>query len=226
MADHVTVLDRIHKKGYWRILFRPLEFHVALLHGKGQCEMVFEQAQVRNDRRAYPLAKPRRDLEGKDWIAGESDCPPFIEYWRFYESGQFVYHLAMEEEHMPFHPQFPSQADKLNVPKSIEILTDMVEFAARLSYHGALTPAASLSFGLHGAEKRVLIWPNRATQSEFRFRDERVQLARQLEAEGLTGRSKEIALDLAVELFAKAGWNAERSLLSEEQDRHISRRPQ
>jgi hypothetical protein len=152
----------------------------------------------------------------------------FLEYWRFYQSGQFDHYLALREDHMAkhglFHPQFfmPAQGKKyLAITASIYMITNIVEFAARLAYQNVLTPTVVLKIELHKMAGRLLTYmqPGRRLPDVSWFKNEVVELRRVWPTEEVIGRSQELAIDLASELFSQADWTPPLQLLAEDQSR-------
>jgi hypothetical protein len=157
----------------------------------------------------------------------------FIEYWRFYQSGQFVHHIAIKEDHMGrlglFHPQFfvPGEGRKyLAITSTLCMVTDIMEFGARLAYRNVLAPAATVQIELHGMAGRQLTFmtPDRRLPESHWFKEEMVQLRQAFTRDEIIGRSAEIAVDLTSDLLSKAGWAAPRALLLDDQARYTERR--
>jgi hypothetical protein len=128
-----------------------------------------------------------------------------------------------------FHPQFfvPGENKKyLAVTASVCMLSDIVEFAARVAYRGVLAPRAVIGIELHKMAGRELTYmvPGRRLPGSFWFKDEVVDLEGEYEPEDLIGRPGDIALDLSMTLFNRAGWEAPRTLISEDQNRYAASR--
>ena len=106
------------------------------------------------------------------------------------------------------------------------MLTDIVEFAARVAYRGVLAPRAVIGIELHKMAGRELTYmvPGRRLPGSFWFKDEVVDLEGEYEPEDLIGRPGDIALDLSMTLFNRAGWEAPRTLISEDQNRYAASR--
>ena len=66
--------------------------------------------------------------------------------------------------------------------------------------------------------------PGRRLPGSFWFKDEVVDLEGEYEPEDLIGRPGDIALDLSMTLFNRAGWEAPRTLISEDQNRYAASR--
>jgi hypothetical protein len=227
------LLRLIHSHGYWRVRLRPPAFHQARLKDKDQCRSVVYQTAIATEGWHFPILNDTPYDEGSDWIAGAANSSVFIEYWRLYQSGQFIHHLALREDHMGrlglFHPQFfmPGEGRRyLTVTASVCMVTDIVEFAARLAYKGILVPSAVVGIELHAMAGRELTYmvPGRRLPGSFWFKDDIVRLEGVYSTEELIGRPLEIATILSLELFKKTGWEAPRSLVADDQSRYTATR--
>jgi hypothetical protein len=234
-VDTENLLALIHGNGYWRVLLRPPIFEQARLRDKAHCLSVVHQASVASEGWQYPIVGHAPSDEGPDWVGGGANVMTFIEYWRFYQSGQFVHHIATKEDHMGrlglFHPQFfvPGEGRKyLAITSTLCMITDIVEFAARLAYRNVLVPSAALQIELHDMAGRQLTYmaPSRRLPGSYWFKEETVQLKQAFKTDDVIGRAAEIAVELTSELFSRAGWAAPGALLIEDQARYTERRRQ
>jgi len=66
--------------------------------------------------------------------------------------------------------------------------------------------------------------PGRRLPESFWFKEDKVALDGTYEAEDLISRPAEIALDFSAALFGRAGWEAPRTLMGEDQSRYIANR--
>ena len=128
-----------------------------------------------------------------------------------------------------FHPQFfvPGEGRKyLAITASVCMITDITEFAARLAYRGILVPRAVVRIELHKTAGRELTFmmPGRRLPNSHWFKDDIVRLDGSYTTEELIGRTREIAVELSIELFKLAGWDAPKSLVVEDQSRYTANR--
>lgn len=230
MGNSDSILNLIHSLGYWRICLRPPNFQKARLRDKDHCQSVVYQAAVSTEGGwQYPVVNYPPYESGPDWVSGSANISTYIEYWRFYQSGQFIHHLALREDHMGrlalFNPQvfIPGEGKQyLGITSSICMITDIIEFAARLSYNQILTPRAVIKIEMHSMAGRELTYmtPGRRLPKSHWFRDEVIHLEHTYSSEQLVGQARDIAIDLSIELFTKADWIAPRSLVEEDQRRY------
>jgi hypothetical protein len=227
------ILQLIHSAGYWRVRIRASVFHPAQLRDKNDCQRLILQSAIATEGWQYPIASGRLTEQGPDWIGEAANISVFIDYWRFYQSGQFIHHLAIREDHMVrtnlFNPHFfvPGENKKyLAVTASICMLTDIIEFASRLAYRDVLAPRAVIDIELHKMAGRELTYlmPGRRLPRSFWFKDEVVSLGGEYKPEDLISRPADIAVELSMMLFNRAGWEMPRALITEDQGRYTAYR--
>jgi hypothetical protein len=152
-----------------------------------QCLNVVERAQVHLRGWNYPHIS-RKESQRKfasNYIAYWSNFLHHIEYWRFYQSTQFIHLFVVEEAVNPeWHAQLKAHAvsavndsDALDVVAYFSIdnflytVTEIFEFAARLTGGGLYKNGLSISidlkdiegFGLSFSSDRTMLHSYRAT---------------------------------------------------------------
>src|SRR6266508_5775344 len=92
-------LDRIHERGYWRVLIHPTVFDEHRIPSLSDCWRLIESAQVSlRGYLKYPTVDPQQRLDGKDWVQSGGEFTDGLELWRFFQSGQFVHHFSVSAE--------------------------------------------------------------------------------------------------------------------------------
>ncbi len=222
-----ALLKKIHQHAYWRVLLRPGEFDQKRVPSLGRCKEIVTSSQVVLRGCEYPVAD--EVMIGQDWI--ESSCDwdggPHYEYWRLFQSGQFVHHFSCAEE---FHalPWTPSPKRYLLVFNTLYTVTEIYEFAGRLAAQGVLRPSADIIVQLWGMQGRELTtqhpfeWPRlRGRISSMEMIEHHVTVA----AASLVGSATELGLDAATAIFEHFGWlNPPRDSLEEQQKKLLERR--
>ena len=91
----VPVLERSH----WRVNFRPGEYQPELIPTLSQCFEIMQQTKVRLRGWDYPHLSSRaaERATGLNWIASWALFMGHNEYWRFYQSGQFLHLFSVTE---------------------------------------------------------------------------------------------------------------------------------
>ena len=223
--DHGLV-QKIRRSGSWRVRIRPAEFHQAALASIEECKWAIEHASVALDGRRYPMLS--FDQSGTHSISGSVDIDmfaEFIEYWRFFQSGQFIQEAAIWEDLVrpdPRYFQLDSNRRYLDVGWTIIRLTDTMEFTARLASQGVFGASVFVGIEWNKMAARILRPGDSvpALPRTYHFPDETVTLGGIYSVESLIARHRELAINLAQELFKKAKWEADRSILVGHQERH------
>src|SRR5438105_14534862 len=91
-----ALLERIHATGYWRVLLHPSQYDEHRIPTLKACEDLIEATKVSLRGWDYPHFRRYTEdtIRGDNWIQHAVDCANHIELWRFFQSGQFVHHLA------------------------------------------------------------------------------------------------------------------------------------
>jgi hypothetical protein len=222
------LLQQIRGRGSWRVQISPSEFEQARFQTLAACRSFMIQNVVQIGGWQYPRVSEDRVYEGSDWIACDTDFPPYQQVWTLFRSGQFVDSFAMVEEFLgtdawPVHPQFfiPNPDKKyLNILETLRTVTAIFEFAARLAYRQILSPEVLLSIEMHGTGGRELAFmtPQRRLDNKYWCRTETIEIEKTLRPEELVARARELALDATIEIFNKFNWlTVPRELLAEDQ---------
>jgi len=142
-----------------------------------------------------------------------------VERWVLFRSGQFVHNRALDE--------IPLLAGRVDVLEILETTTAVFEFASRMAHRGVLSPQAVVVFELCGVDGRGLAWLENTGRIIDLGRncwcpDEKVNVGRQVSADQVEARKREYALDVALEVYARFGWqDPPRQRLTDEQDRRL-----
>ena len=154
-----ATLDKVHlpvpvlEYPHWRVHFQPDHYIEDRISSLSRCVQLVEQCKVLLRGWDFPhLSREQEEQEfGNNYLASWASFLG-IEYWRFYQSGQFLHLNAIEEvvrsdwrksleQAAQFHLR-GSQTDWEKVPGYLSIanvlyrITEIFEFAARLSEKG------------------------------------------------------------------------------------------
>ena len=97
----------------------------------------------------YPHANEDRIKNGDDWIECECNSHEIREYWRFYQSGQFVHYFSVLEDYVPEAAKIaqalgwrPSEkvSGYLEILSTLFRVTEIYEFASRLTQNKVMSP--------------------------------------------------------------------------------------
>jgi hypothetical protein len=222
----VSLLDRIRSRGYWRVVIRPAVFIEKRIPNILNLFPLVEKRSVGLRGWGYPhvssQVQPHIDV---DWVGQEFDWNHYLEFWRIYQSGQFVHFFGMTQDWRDRSKYWPPKegwqhGSLLDPTSTVYSLTEIFEFATRLSLSEAGDDQMHVQVAIRGLLGRVLqdfnghrqiIHPQAASASEFSYS---IDLSRT----DLIAEPNKPALDAAQDLFRRFGWDPPRGLLRELQE--------
>lgn len=236
------IISKIKQFGYWRVIIRPTKYNDNLIPSLGECKKIIADSQVSLRGWNYPHI----DLSGINASSNNSvhsmcDWPsgPMYEYWRLYQTGQFIHYFAMredlritEEKKKEFQLECgPTKVDKfLSILSTLYSVTEIFEFAARLFSTIGEVDFVEVIIELHGTNRRMLVfWGNfmRFTNRAYinEFLDGIIKIDKTISKNELINRSSDIALDVAIEIFKKFNWDGvNKQIFVEDQKKLLERR--
>ncbi|HET7676017.1 MAG TPA: hypothetical protein VFL54_10885 [Gammaproteobacteria bacterium] len=168
MSGAVELPVPVKDMPHWRVNFRPNSYNPRRVSSLSECRAIVERHQVRMRGWYYPHIshQPKESGAGSDWIGSWcGNGSTHAEYWRFYQSTQFVHLFCVSEAaESAWHQQLLRDTkshlrhlhdlDLENVPgfmSTVNILytvSEIVEFMARLAaaaiYEGSVILDVSL----------------------------------------------------------------------------------
>ncbi len=231
------LIDKIKKRGYWKVIIRPLDFSEQKIPTIEACINLIQSCVVRLRGWDYPhIDKTGIKVSGNNNI--ESSCDweggGYLEYWRFYQSGQFIHYFSMREDYLDDN-EFKKIKSRTKSQKFLSILstlysvTEIFEFSRRLMEKGGLGENIEVIIELVNVEGRALFFWDflRHLHMDYvcTFRDENIVIKRVLEKERILSSSAEIALDATIEIFKKFNWlQVPKNVFVEDQKKFLERR--
>jgi len=230
-----TLVNKIKSKGYWRVEIRPTIFDKQRVPNFSEVRELIQSCTVLWRGWDYPHWNAKEIRNMSDWVESSEDWESYIEYWRFYRSGQFIHLFALHEDHIDIDnilPQrYPPRSPRAGYVSFISTtykVTEIFEFAARLANRNVLTPSAFISIGLHNMRDHELTSfnANRFMDDGFVYEVyEPIVIEREIEQQQLVSNPDNIALDFIVAIFERFNWiNPSRQILAEDQKRLRKRR--
>ncbi|HEX5504095.1 MAG TPA: hypothetical protein VFW96_15825 [Thermomicrobiales bacterium] len=155
MAQQTSVasplLAKIRERGHWRVVIRPGRFERERIPDIAALYPLLRERAVRLRGWQFPQVTVGQDYRiGLDWIDKEVEVREYVEYWRLYQSGQFLDVAGLPIDWLD-HSAFPvappdwQPGQYLPVVDVLYRYTEIFEFAARL----ALIEAYSISDWVH-----------------------------------------------------------------------------
>ena len=238
-----TLIEKIKSRGsYWKVLIRPANYQENLISSLDECKLIIEQSKVRLRGWDYPYIDHREGIKA----AGDNSVHSFcnweegsrFEYWRFYQTGQFVHYFSMweelwmDEEKKNGLKRWINGLENQKVDRFLSIIstlysiTEIFEFASRMS---SKIDASSFEIiiELYGTKNMMLFFEDR-----FRFLHqayicayEPIHIERILTKEVLLSKSSQVALDITIEIFKKFNWDGvNKQIFTEDQKKLLERR--
>lgn len=227
-------------RGYWEIVIRPKRFAKGALEQKTLRETIINSSYASRGWR-YPLVstdpgEQEHAYAVQNGIEGWVDFGKHREVWRFDTSGQFVHYLAFVEdwwdrESEDWIPDVVKQhpvGSALSTIGTVYLLTEVLEFARRLSNNVPDMEDVHVEVTAHGLENRELATydSRRHLFGSYKCRISELSLTPiEVSRDELQGGVQPLALGLITELFAMFNWpNIPTKVLEEDQNKLLEGR--
>lgn len=235
------LIDKIKQTGYWKVIIRPAVFENSRLSNLEACKTIIQSCKVSLRGWDYPhIDKKGITISGNDNIESYCDWPDgdFFEYWRFYQSGQFIHYFSIREDYQIDEEEI-KKIQRRNLTKSNKFLsiistlysvTEIFVFAQGLAIKDILGDTIEISIELGNSEGRELFfWGNFSRHLDRKyictFRDENLMIKRIIQKEELIANYDKLALDACLEIFKKFNWTqVPRQVFDEDQRKFLQRR--
>jgi hypothetical protein len=213
------------KSPRWQIWIRPTQFRTARFQNVQACRQFMLSSYVKvRGWYPYPYFSVEEVQEGPEWISGEIDHNDGrmtrIERFALFRSGQFTHHRSIDE--------IPQLGTRVHVLEVLDTVTAAFEFAARMAEQNLLSPAAAISVQFVGVDGRELTWPQDnfgtrdAVEGHYWSQEATVNVTRQISSDELKTKRRELALEVALEIYSHFGWlNPPKHRLAQEQAQRI-----
>ena len=218
----VPVLESPH----WRVNIRPGIYEPELIASLGACFELVQSTKLSLRGWDYPHLshRPNQRGTGNRWVASWSSFLGHVEYWRLYQSGQFIHLFAVREALVAeWHAQLRAAAishasdradvDWDRVPGYFSLLsflytvTEIFEFAARLAHRGVYTSTIAVTIELKKVRGFVLTPDLDRAWSDIRAASEdQIGRAWLIENRELISASSEVSLRATTWFFERFGW--------------------
>jgi hypothetical protein len=216
----VPVLDQPH----WRLNFRPATYDKTRLDSLKDCLETVQKHQVRKRGWSFPHI-PRDQhsmMYGENFLAAWSDAWGHLEYWRLYQSSQFLYLGSVREvtekewsarirhimkSHADDHVDIDSVPGFLSITEVIFTVTEYFEFAARLAQAEIYKDVIQVSISITGIAGFMLAADqNRIWSSDYVTSQDRLTYDVRVGAADVVASGADEALKCAIWIFERFGW--------------------
>ena len=216
----VPVLDHPH----WRVNFRPSVYIPNRLETLSDCLDVLNRTRVQLRGWDFPHMPARRsDFDwGASWVAAASDFMNHFEYWRFFQSTQFLYLGTVREateadwaakirSEMQWHSYGRVDIDGvpgfLSTTECIYNITEYFEFAARLAQAQVYVDPVTITISIKGIAGFMLAAEqHRRWTTDFVTQQKELHFESTFSPADLVSSAADRALDCVIWLFERFGW--------------------
>jgi len=231
-VDVHPALGRIRQRGYWRMVVRPMDFQQDRIADIRQLYPLVDHSRARFSGWEFPYLGPANGLVvDNDFIEQAANVAGFKEYWRFYQSGQFIHYRSLAEDWevrtSRWHAQpgaVPGQL--MPICDTLYRLTEMFEFASQLAVARAYNAVGPMHLDLFFAQlkdrrlyndsKGTIFHPDRLAQASAFQRGITIPL------DELISDPRLLALRAAEQFFALFSWDATPGLLERIQEEFVA----
>jgi hypothetical protein len=213
--------QQIRSRGYWQVVIRPEPFVAERLDNIAALAALVEQCSVQRRGWNFPHLDRKTPVHiDRDWVGQEFLWQQYLEIWRFYQSGQFVFLGGMPYDWRDSSSLWPVPAGwtsgrYLDVVDTVWTITEFFEFASRLCTAIGNVDRVAVSVTVSNVKDRILSTdhPSRRMVHTYRTGLATLTSTASVPLGTLAGGASELAIDAALEIFRRFGWDPERELL-------------
>lgn len=230
------LLDQIKSRGFWRINFQPL-VAAQKLPTLAACKEAVEGSSVELRGWDYPHFPRRIDADsgietGNDYYQGWIDWGAHKEFWRMFQSGQFIHYLALREDWTAEDEWYTGQPKKpgevLSVIGTVYQITEIFEFLTRMTKRGVYDEGARVNLSLRNTAARHL-WvgdPGRVPLSmTYSTGASEITFDKQFGKDEILAKPKDLAFDMIIQIFDRFQWHAaNKDVIKQDQEKLLSKR--
>ena len=233
------LLAEIKSRGYWRIEMHSTEYQDKRLTTGRAMQDLLSSATVSLRGWPYPYFRAEEAPYNGKWLEGQVNWSYHKEYWRLYESGQWLHYLGLSGAWIPheelFKGQSPLQTQRpgyLHVRGDVLFtLTEILRFAVGMAQGGVFDPTAFLSIQLHNTHDYMLFEsferPWFFIHKYVNPSNTPIEQRKSVPVGQLSTVVDQLALETAIKVFEVFGWfpsEAAERMLAEDQKKLIERR--
>jgi hypothetical protein len=214
----IPVLEYPH----WRVTYRPSTYEENRIATLAECLEVVSKHRVSLRGWDFPHIPPRNDeLQfGSRWIAAWSDFMGHLEYWRFYQSTQFLYLGSVREvtekewaerlrqtQRVVDQKELSDSQGFLSITNFIYNVTEIFEFAARLAQASVYSEAVEITIRLSGIRGFILVAdPDRMWRNAYAASEPVLSYQQTLTPADLVTTAADAAVNCTAWFFERFGW--------------------
>ncbi len=231
------ILSLVKASPHWRVRIVPSIFEPTRIPDPPACWKIMESCAVSLRGWDYPHVDRTDRQNGYEWVASWCDFMGHREYWRLFQSGQFVHLFSFWEDDDPNNLRralqkalvVPTGAQPTGCVDVIGMLyrfTEIYEFASRCAQKMALAGTVSISVELVNVKSRILtaLEFSRGWCGYYPAMETNLLHVNDVPAERLAGSAPELAIDETIWFFHRFQWNDPNpGVLQNDQSKLLSR---
>lgn len=246
MSKVDEIKEKIKERGYWEIVLKPAnpEDYSEKKFTHEQIRAWLEKHQVRYRGWYYPHFSETRTFGDyynvQGYVESYVHWGSYLEAFRFYQSGQFVHYMGLQEDRLDDNPPLFAQWDEsmqhppperliLDPTMAMYQITEILLFASGLASEGTFGDAVQISIKLHNMNHRFLQSLDRF-RAPFYDRECHTEVIKigpiTMSPDELKLEHDKIAIDKTLEIVALFGLTSEhmRKIFEDDQKKFYERR--
>ena len=221
--------ELIRTRGYWRVSIRPESYVPRRVPSVLRAAELVDTLAVRLRGWDFPhRGESSQRSVGSSWVEYAGQPLHYIEWWRIYQSGHFVYEGGFPIDWRDRSRAWPPDAEwkpgqLLGVGDTVYRFTEIFEFAARLAASEAGDEPMRIEIALGGLRDRTLYFDD-SRRIPFSVDhtakiDEYILPVTSTSRSDLAATARDMAVQAARDLFERCGWQTGPELLRAHQEK-------
>ena len=233
-----ALLTKIEEAPHWRVTIRPVTHLEERIKTLGECWKLVESSRVSLRGWDYPHLDYEHRHNGNNWVASWDEYRSHREYWRFYQSGQFLHLYSFKEDHYRGKAEEKARADVprlrnfspsgyLDAISAPWTITEIFEFAARLAQRADFGDAVSVAICMIDVKDRILYLsdPARDFSRPYVATEPTIGNEWTVSTQELLGGASDLSLSATEWFFERFQWtDLPRQVLANDQRRLLERK--
>lgn len=226
---------------HWRVNLIPSKYNNTSIPTLKECKKIIEKNSLHLRGWDYPhIGNEDEQSRGNNYIDSWSDFFGAREYWRFWQSGQFLHLFSVREFSEPSFKEelkssmkmFLSHNKRINwedikgfisFVNSIYIFTEIFEFASRLSRSNIYENYLTLDISVSGINKFILSSDrSRDWHNLYQYGEDIISGTWNIDSEELSMNSSKLSREKILWFFDKFGFYPSMDLIKEIQGNFLS----
>lgn len=239
MTDPTVLPVPVLSGPHWRVNIRP-DTYREVVPSVSECLAIIETTKVRLRGWDYPHLSSRSTQQqiDNDWVASWAEFSGHTEYWRFYQSGQFLHLFSVREafeaewkadllaraRHVVWDPavDWGTVKGALSVENFIYTVTEIFEFATRLSQRGLYSGSLSIDIAISGIQGFILMaGKGRSWHGFYVAQTDSLRKEWLLDTRDLVATSAQLSLRACDWFFQRFGWRSGMDVFVSEQQKFL-----